>query len=393
MRRLLRAVVGSVVWVSGVCVGVAGGMQPVAPAAAAKQEAYCPPRGAWERKKPSEVGMDDRLVLEAVEWAKGQATDWPRDFSKQEEIFGKPLGPVATTRAEMNGVIVRRGYIVAEFGDVEAVDPTYSVAKSYLATIAGVAVDRGLIGDVNELVGQRVKDGGYDSEHNARVTWAHHLTQTSEWEGEMFGKPSTFIGREAFGSAEMKPRAIRDPGTHYEYNDVRVNRLALSLLRVLERPLPEVLKTEIMEPIGASGTWQYLAYDNAAVQVDGKEMRSVSGGTRWGGGLWISTMDQARFGLLMQRGGEWDGKQIVSREWIAEATSQQGVKKGYGYLWWLNSEGTWKDVPRESFAAQGAGSNTVWVDPAHELVVVWRWHRDAARGEFLKRVVAAVKTE
>jgi CubicO group peptidase (beta-lactamase class C family) len=240
--------------------------------------------------------MDDALVAALVEWAKTVKADMPPDFSSQEAVFGKPLGPVPKSRAATNGVVVRRGYIIAEFGDIEAVDPTYSAAKSYLSTIAGLAVDRGLIGSVKDRVGVVVKDGGYSSEHNAKVTWDNHLTQTSEWEGEMFGKPSTFIGREAFGSAEMKPREIHEPGTYYEYNDVRVNRMSLSLLRVWKRPLPEVLKTEIMDPIGASGTWKYIGYDNATVEVDGKEMKSVSGGTRWGGGLWMSTLDHARFG-------------------------------------------------------------------------------------------------
>jgi hypothetical protein len=64
----------------------------------------------------------------------------------------------------------------------------------------------------------------------------------------MFGKPSTFIGHEEFGNGEMKPREIREPGSYYEYNDVRVNRFSLSLLRLWKRPLPDVLKTEIMDP-------------------------------------------------------------------------------------------------------------------------------------------------
>lgn len=336
--------------------------------------------------------MDDERLAAAVEWAKQQDTDMPRDFSTQREIFGRPLGPVATSRAGTNGVIIRRGYIVAEFGDVNAVDPTYSVAKSYLSTLVGLTVDRGLIKNVTDRVGESVRDGGYDSPQNAKVTWQHHLTQTSEWEGELFGKSHTFVGREEFGRSERKPRELKEPGTHYEYNDVRVNRLALSLLRLWKRPLPEVLKSEIMDPIGASGTWKYLAYANAMVDVDGTPMPSVSGGTRWGGGLWMNTLDHARFGLLILRNGEWDGKRIISEAWIRDATRPQGLQKGYGYLWWLNNEGAWPGVSRTSFAAEGAGSNTIWIDPEHELVVVWRWHKGGeAEKEFLKKVVEALE--
>ncbi len=351
---------------------------------------YFPPRGTWEHRRPSQEGMDDSKLADAVTWAGTQETDWPRDFSTQAAIFGKPLGPVPKNRAGTNGVIVRHGYIIAEFGDTAAVDPTYSAAKSYLSTILGLTIDRGMIGDITDPVGRLIHDGGYDSPHNAKVTWQHHATQTSEWEGSLFGKSHTFLGKEEFGSGEMKPRELHEPGTYYEYNDVRVNRLSLSLLRLWKRPLPEVLKTEIMDPIGASDTWVYHGYSTSTVDVEGRPMVSVSGGTRWGGGLWISTLDHARFGYLMLRQGEWNGKRIISESWITQATTQHGLNKGYGYLWWLNTEQRWKGSPRTSFCAVGAGNNTIWIDPEHDLVVVWRWHKGDAQAEFYRRILDAL---
>jgi CubicO group peptidase (beta-lactamase class C family) len=265
------------------------------------------------------------------------------------------------------------------------------VAKSYLSTVLGLTIDRGMIRSIKDPVGEYIKDGGYDSPHNARITWADHARQASEWEGSMFGKPSTFVGAEEFGNGEMKPREIHDPGTHYEYNDVRVNRLSLSLLRLWKRPLPDVLKTEIMDPIGASETWRWLGYDNADVEVDGKTMRSVPGGTRWGAGLWMSSRDHARFGLLISRMGNWGGRQLVSASWIKQATTQGGPANSndYGYLWWLNTKGGNKGVPTSSFQAQGNGSNTIFIDPEHDLVIVWRWH---SGGDFFARVVASIKS-
>jgi CubicO group peptidase (beta-lactamase class C family) len=357
--------------------------------------AYFPPPGEWVRRKPSEVGLNDQAIEAAVTWAMTQETDWPKDFSTQAEIFGRPLGPLPATRAGTNGVIIKSGYIIAEFGDLDAVDPTYSVAKSYLSTILGLTIDRGLIGSVTERVGERVRDGGFvdppgEPAHNAKVTWAQFATMTSEWRGEMFGKSHEFPGTAEYGRSAMKPRDLREPGTHFEYNDVRINRFALSMLRLWKRPLPDVLKTEIMDPIGASATWKYIAYDNATVDIDGTPMPSISGGTRWGGGLWIGTLDHARFGLLIARGGEWNGRRVISRSWIDEATKPQGVRKDYGYLWWLNTEGRWHDAPRSSFSAQGAGDNTIWIDPEHDLVVVWRWHRGGdAQAEFYRRILAA----
>jgi CubicO group peptidase (beta-lactamase class C family) len=149
-----------------------------------------------------------------------------------------------------------------------------------------------------------------------------------------------------------------------------------------------------MDPIGASATWQYHAYDNAIVDIDGTPMPSISGGTRWGGGLWISTLDHARFGLLILRHGTWGDRQIISKKWLQEATRQQGVNQEYGYLWWLNNQGRWPAAPASSFSAQGAGDNTIWIDPEHDLVVVWRWHKGGgAQAEFYQRILGAIVPE
>lgn len=373
---------------AGVITGARTGWGP-GEASAGSAEYF--PGERWERRKPSELGMDDAAVAAAVAWAQAQETDWPKDFSTQEAMFGRPIGPLPKGRASTNGVIIRNGYIIAEFGDTSAVDPTYSVAKSYLSTILGLTIDRGLIHSVTDRVGETVHDGGYDDAHNALITWQHHATQTSEWRGSLFGKSHDFPGAAEYGKAAMPARELHDPGTYFEYNDVRVNRLSLSLLRLWKRPLPDVLKSEIMDPIGASSTWTWHAYDNATVDVDGTPMKSVSGGTRWGAGLWISTLDHARFGLLILRKGRWNDRRIVSEEWISEATRVQGVRKDYGYLWWLNTDNRWPAAPRSSFSAQGAGDNTIWIDPEHDLVVVWRWHRGDAQGEFYRRILAAVK--
>lgn len=354
---------------------------------------YYPAAGdAWQRKEAAQVGMDAALLEQAVEFAKQQETTQMKpDFSTQKEIFGEPLGPLPPTRAATNGLILRHGYIVAEWGDTQAADPTYSVAKSVLSTIVGLSVEKGLINDVRDPVAQYITDGSYASAQNRPITWEHHLRQTSEWAGELWGKNVNFIGKDAFGQGERKPRQLQVPGSYYEYNDVRINRMALSLLQLWRKPLPEVFRDEIMNPIGASNTWQWVPYRNSTVELDGKAMPSVSGGTRWGGGLWISARDEARFGYLMLRQGRWGAKQLVPAAWIKQATTRGPVGPDYGYLWWLNTEQkAWPSAPATSYAALGAGSNTIWIDPEHDLVVVWRWH-DGKPDELLKRVLAAVR--
>jgi CubicO group peptidase (beta-lactamase class C family) len=351
---------------------------------------YVPARDNWERRKPSDAGMDAGKLNDAVEFMKAHETTSPaRDFSDQEIIFGKLLGSVPTERGGTNGLVIRHGYIVAEFGDTQRPDPTYSAAKSMLSTVAGIAVDRGLIRSVDDPVVNIIKDGGYDSPHNRLITWRNHLQQESEWEGEMWSKNANFIGQEAFGGAEMRPRAIQEPGAFYEYNDVRINRFALSLLRVFKKPIPDVFRDEVMNPIGASTTWKWVPYANAYVNIEGKRMASVSGGTRWGGGVWINSLDMARFGLLWLRAGKWGNRQIVSPSYVKMATTASEHGPDYGFLWWLNTKGgMWPGSPKNAFSAVGAGGNIIFIDPTHDLVVVWRWSTQSNEG--FRRVVAAV---
>jgi CubicO group peptidase (beta-lactamase class C family) len=350
---------------------------------------YFPAPGQWTHKTAAEVGMDATKLNDAVEFMKAHETRSPaRDFSDQEITNGKLLGSIPTERAGTNGLIVRHGFIVAEFGETLRPDPTYSVAKSMLSTIAAIALQTGLIPGLDDPVSNLVKDGGYEPIHNRVITWRNHLQQESEWEGELWGKNANFIGKEAFGRAEMKPRDIQNAGEHYEYNDVRINRFSLSLLTLFKKQLPDVFRDEVMDPIGASSTWKWVPYTNASVTIDGRRMASVSGGTRWGGGMWISTYDMARFGLLWLRGGKWADRQIVSPSYVKMATTPSVHGPDYGFLWWLNTTGKWPGTPTTAFEAQGQGGNIIYIDPANDLLVVWRWSAQSQEG--FKRIVESI---
>src|SRR4029077_15931264 len=144
----------------------------------AAEAPYYPPPGQWAHKTPAEVGMDTAKLNDAIEFMKAHGAALPgRDFSDQEIVNGKLLGSIPTERATTNGLIIRHGYIVAEFGDTMRPDPTYSVAKSMLSTLTGIALDRGLIPKLDDPVANVIKDGGYTSPHNQLITWRNHLQQ------------------------------------------------------------------------------------------------------------------------------------------------------------------------------------------------------------------------
>ena len=365
------------------------------PAAAPVVANYTPPQGGWEHMAPARMGIDPVKLDAAVAYARAHETERARDFSDQRQTFGEPLGSLPSKRAATNGLVIYKGYVVAEFGDTHFVDPTYSVAKSMLSSVAGIAVRDGKIADLDQPVGQAIRDGGYASPHNAAITWKNHLQQESEWEGSLWGKNADFIGHDAFGAGERKPRAIQPPGTHFEYNDTRINRLSLSLLRLFDKPIPDVFQDEIMDPIGASQGWKWVPYTNSYVDLHGRQVASVSGGTRWGGGMWIDSWDMARFGLLWQRGGAWNGRRILPASYVKAALTPSEHGPDYGYLFWLNTRGkNLPGLPPTAFAALGAGDNDIVVVPERELVVVWRWHAHAVNtAEFTKRVIEALPAQ
>jgi CubicO group peptidase (beta-lactamase class C family) len=274
---------------------------------------------------------------------------------------------------------------------------TFSASKSYLATLAGLALDHGLIRDLDDPVREYVDDGGFDPPHNSKITWRHLLQQTSEWSGTLWGKPDQVDHNRSVGATmatfavKGSRRELQEPGTYWEYNDVRVNRLSLALLRVWKRWLPGVFKSEVMDPIGASDTWEWHGYSNSYVEIDGQQVQSVSGGGHWGGGVWVSSFDHARFGLLHLWRGRWGDRQVLSERWIDLATAPSSVNEGYGFLWWLNrGAARYPSAPASSFFALGWGSNVVWVDPEHDLVAVIRWIEGAAVDGFIQRVLASL---
>jgi CubicO group peptidase (beta-lactamase class C family) len=108
--------------------------------------------------------------------------------------------------------------------------------------------------------------------------------------------------------------------------------------------------------------------------------------------LWINSRDLARFGLLILNKGSWEGKRLISEEWIAAATSPSAHGPDYGYLWWLNTkQKKWPSGPASSFAAVGNGGNIIWIDPEHDIVLVWHWHEagNAVDG-MIQRIVASI---
>ena len=373
---------------------------------------YFPSRGDWRKQDPGAVGVDKARLDEAIAFAiahenpetKDLAVAIPNQF-RGEAPYNTLIGPTQP-RAGSNGLVIRRGSVIGEWGDTRRADMTFSVTKTFLSTVVGIAFDRGQIKNVTDRVAMYMPKGVdlFTAPHNAPITWEHLLRQTSDWSGTLWGKPDWADRPPRNQSpAQWQDRELHDPGTFYKYNDTRINVLALSALYVLKRPLPEVLDEAIMTPIGASSSWHWEAYDDAWVEVDGRRIKSVTGGGHFGGGMFINAYDMARFGYLFLQDGDWDGRQLVSKTWIGMAKSPGPANNGYGFCnWFLNNPAKTGDeapsslpfpsAPRSSVTFQGNGVNVIYLDWEHDLLMVARWI-DTNRNldQFIGKVIAAIR--
>lgn len=397
---------------------VFGAGSGAAQTAASKTAAIYYPDANWQRKTPAESGLNAQMLKEAVDFAVASEIKNPRDLKLNHyqtfgrEPFGDAIGPIKD-RGDQTGVIVHRGYIVAEWGEPLRVDMTHSVAKSFLSTVVGIAHDRGMIKSIDDTVRDYVapillyypnspvnkadRMAGsdffypFESTHNRTITWNHLLRQTSDWEGTLWGKPD-WADRPEKNPGVWLTRARHAAGTVYKYNDVRVNVLALAALNVWRRPLPQVLKETIMDPIGASNTWRWFGYENSWVVLDGMPVQSVTGGGHWGGGMFINAYDMARFGYLTLRRGKWKDRQLISNQWVSWALTPTPVQPTYGFMnWYLNTDRKLlPSAPASAFQHIGNGRNAIYVDPDNDVVAVVRWIDNAAMDEFVKRMLAAL---
>ena len=372
-------------------------------AASAVAADYFPPRGAWEGKAPVELGFDAAKLKEAIDYAvanenpssRDVAEDLKNTFGKREPNF-KIVGPTQM-RAALNGIVIHRGYVAAEWGDTARADMAHSVTKTFLTTVVGIAWQRGLIRNLDDRVSSYLPSAErtdlFGNEHNATITWDHLLRQTSDWSGTLWGIPDWADRPVGATPSDWPNRPMHAPGTYFKYNDVRVNLLALCALHVWRRPLPQVLRDEVMDPIGASNTWRWHGYETSWIELDAQRVQSVTGGGHFGGGMFISAWDMARFGYLFLRGGKWAGREIVSERWMALARTPGPANPDYGFAnWYLNTDRKpLPNAPASAVRFVGNGANIIYIDWEHDLVVVVRWIKDeAALNEFLGRVIGAL---
>lgn len=331
------------------------------------------------------------------EWGIHQMDDPPHN---------RLLGPVFS-RGETAGLVSLNGEVQCSWGDTDRPDMTFSVTKTYLAMLVGVAVEQGLIHSVNETVREtlarhQLSNNAFIDRHNSQITWKHFLQFTSEWQGVCFGIPDQIDHHRQVSmqpGSSMHPkgkrRDLREPGAYWEYNDIRINQCALELTRLFDCALPEVLSRHIMQPLGASDQWRWHGYQNSQVALrDGTPVYSVPGGGHWGGGMVISVADQYRLAQLLINRGRWQNSQLLSEDWVRAMTTPCDLAPWYGYFLWLNCGHCVSKVASErSYFAMGIGGQLIWHDPAINLIAIFRWIDTAYTEEILATCMKLLKSQ
>jgi CubicO group peptidase (beta-lactamase class C family) len=239
---------------------------------------------------------------------------------------------------------------------------SFSVAKSVLSTLVGIAIDEGLIESVQDPLTRYVPELAERDPRFARITLRDLLTMSSGiryWDTDLpwpwADDTYTYYGVDLRDVARKRTRIERPPGQEWHYNNYNPLLLGLVLERASGMSVSRYMSTRLWQRLGAEA--------DATWSLDSKR----SGFEKLESGVNAAPIDYARFGLLFLHGGEWNGARIVSEEWVRAATrtdTRTDPAAHYQYFWWI-------DVNRPGrFYALGDYGQYVYVAPDADAVVV-----------------------
>lgn len=256
-------------------------------------------------------------------------------------------------------VIVRDGYIVAEsyygINKPDKRQAVYSITKSVVSTLFGIALEEGKIGSVDTKVLECFPDISFDNvdENKQNITLEDLLTMTSgiDWpyvgmqdQSEWADDPAKFV-------LDLNMAAV--PGDTFLYNNGTVEVLGEYIAEAVGEDISQYADEKLFAPMGIT---QYYWNKTLNGQRDG-----------CCSGLYLTARDMAKFGYLYLKNGEWDGQQLVPADWVRTATSvhvDEGFDEfisGYGYLWWVDVNGC--------YSARGYQGQFIFVFPELNMIV------------------------
>jgi CubicO group peptidase (beta-lactamase class C family) len=317
------------------------GCAPISPTPASSSptsssSTYWPTNG-WRSTTPEEQGMDSEILVQMVE------------HIQQEKLDINSL------------LVVRNGYLVNELYvspyTADQADVLFSYTKSVIGTLVGIAIKQGYIKDVNQTMFSFLSDQGVQNldEQKKSITLENLLTQTSGLdchENPQPGEPY-MEASDNWVQFMLNQPMVAKPGTKFNYCSGAVHLISAIIQKATEMSTREYANENLFLPLGIGAVPEEMWPSDP------------QGVTLGGYGLTLTPSQMIKLGYLFLNKGQWDGTTIVPAEWVEASTtshSNQGDKKEYGYLWWVDPQGRW-------YAALGRAGHHVFVYPADNLVV------------------------
>ena len=285
--------------------------------------------------------------------------EWPTGTPESQGLTSEHLDALAAFALKHgggSGCVVRHGVLVREWGDPKYLADIKSATKGSVGTtVLGLAVDAGLV-KLDDLATKYDPDLGTEKKENVETGWLKDVTirqLATMTAGFDDGRP---------------PKLVYKPGTKGIYSNDTSNMLAEVLAAKFGEDLRGVLKRKVMDPIGVpEGEWVWRANQFRPKARGGLTTREFASGIR------ITHRALARIGWLYLNDGQWNGKQILSREFVRTATKPTDLPAPfpyYGFYWGTNGRGTFKGMPKDAFWAFGLGDSFVVACPSLDVVAV-----------------------
>jgi CubicO group peptidase (beta-lactamase class C family) len=310
----------------------------------------------------------DRAPYPDNSWAEPSpaSTGWSAEKLEAADNLARGMGTDAY-------LVVHRGVVVHRFGDITRPMNLASARKSVLSVLYGIEFDRGQVDLDNTLDQLGITDIGGLSDQEKTATVRQLLESRS-------GVYHLAAYETPFAKLERPRRGSHDPGTFWYYNNWDFNALGSIFQKFSGQSVFEALDRELAQPLGFEDF--NLKRDTKFIFESSTEHPAYV--------MRLSARDMARIGLMLARGGRWQGRQIVSPGWIAESTtaySPTGQSAGYGYLWWVSQNNVLfgQKFPAHVYSAFGNFGQFLLVDPVDDLVVVHHVDMD----KLLKRQVSS----
>lgn len=301
-------------------------------------------------------------VWPGAEWERVRNADLA-DHGWSREGLDRTFAFIRDSANTTGLVVVDRGRVVFDYGDVEELSYLASVRKSVLAMLYGSWVDDGTIDLDATLDELGVDDVGGLLDIEKRATVRDLITARSG----IYHAASN--GGDDLANAPE--RGSQEPGTTMLYNNWDFNAAGAVFEQLTGRDIYDEVERQLAVPL------RFEDWDRGAQRKSGNLEISRNPAYH----MWISTRDMARIGYLMLRGGEWDGEQVMSREWLRTISSvvtpleeMNPVSRrdgyfGYGYMWWV-WDGPGAVGPFEgAYTGRGAIGQWITVLPAVDLVI------------------------